>query len=84
MHPSVQCSSTYNIHNMEATSVSIERLVGKDMVYIYTMKYYPAIKDEINAICSNLDGPRDYHTKESQKEKDTYHVMSLLYVESEI
>ena len=23
-----------------------------------------------NAICSNMDGPRDYHTKQSQKEKD--------------
>ena len=32
----------------------------KKMWYIYTMEYYSAIK---NAICSNTDGPRDYHTK---------------------
>ena len=29
----------------------------------YTMEYYSAIKKNENAICSNLDGPRDCHTK---------------------
>ena len=33
----------------------------KKMWYVYTMEYYSAIKK--NAICSNMDGPRDYHTK---------------------
>ena len=28
-------------------------------------------KELYNAICSNTDGPRDYHTKRNQKEKDT-------------
>ena len=32
----------------------------KKMWYIYTMEYYSAIK---NAICSNMDGTRDSHTK---------------------
>ena len=36
----------------------------KKMWYIYTMEYYSAIKKERNnAISSNIDGPRDYHTK---------------------
>ena len=30
-----------------------------------------AIKNN-NAICSNMDATRDYHTKGSQKEKDKY------------
>ena len=25
-----------------------------------------------------MDGSRDYHTKESQKEKDTYHMILLI------
>ena len=32
--------------------------------------------DEINAICSNMDGPRDYYTKWSQSDKDKHHMMS--------
>ena len=38
----------------------------KKMWYIYTMEYYSSTKKELNnAICSNIDGPRDYHTKQS-------------------
>ena len=36
----------------------------KKMWYICTMDYYTAIrKNGNNAISSNVDGPRDYHTK---------------------
>ena len=43
------------------------------------MEYYSVIKKEWNnAIYSNMDGPRDYHTKWSKSDKDKYH----LYVES--
>ena len=39
----------------------------KKMWYIYTTEYYSAIKKEWNnAICSNMDGPRDHHTKWSK------------------
>ena len=31
--------------------------------YFYAMEYFSAIKKQINAICSNMDGPRGYHTK---------------------
>ena len=49
------------------------------MVYIYTMEYYSAIKKEWdNAICSNIDGLRDYHTKWSKPDKDEYHTISLI------
>ena len=30
---------------------------------IYVMEYYLAMKKWNNAICINMDGPRDYHTK---------------------
>ena len=41
------------------------------MWYIYTMGYYSVIKKEWNnVICSNIDGPRDYHTKWSKSERE--------------
>ena len=41
------------------------------MWYIYTMDYYSATQKKWNdAICSNVDGPRNYHTKWSQTKKD--------------
>ena len=52
----------------------------KKIWYIYIMEYYSAIKKEWNnAICHNMDGPRDYHTKWSRTKTNIwYH----LYVES--
>ena len=39
----------------------------KKIWYRYTMEYYPAIKgNEINAISSYMDGPRDDHTEISK------------------
>ena len=35
----------------------------KKMWYIYAMEYYSAIKSMNNVICSNMGGPRNYHTK---------------------
>ena len=35
------------------------------------------LKEWNNSICSNMEGPRDYHTKWNQQEKDKY-MMSLI------
>ena len=36
----------------------------EDVVYIHTTEYYSAIKKEWNnSSCSNIDRPKDYHTK---------------------
>ena len=53
--------------------------MDKDVVHIYIVEYYSAVKKkkkEWNAISSNMDATRDYHTKLSQKEKDKYHMLS--------
>ena len=39
----------------------------KKIWYIYTVKYHSAITE--NAMCSNMDGPRDYHTKRSKPDR---------------
>ena len=67
-------------------SISIERWMDKDDVYTHTHTHththtqwnitQPLKKWNI-AICSNMDGPRDYHTKWSKPDKDKYH-MSLI------
>ena len=52
--------------------MSTDRRMDKDEVYIYPMTYYWVKKKRNKAICSNTDGPKEYHTKWSQKEKDKY------------
>ena len=44
MHPSVQSCIIYNCQDTEATYVFISRWMGKDVVYVYTMGFYSAIK----------------------------------------
>ena len=46
-------------------------------IWIYKMEYYSAIKEWNNAICSNINGPRDYYTEWSKSDKDKYHMISL-------
>ena len=68
---------------MEATQMSINRWMDKkDVVHIYHGILFSHKKEWNNAICSNMDGPRDYHTKwsKSDREKQIYH----LYVKSKI
>ena len=49
-------------------------------IYIYTHNgiLLSHKKEWNNVICNNMDGPRDYCTKWSQTEKDTYHMVSLI------
>ena len=47
---------------MEATQESVNRQSNKEnVVYIYTMEYYSAIKGWNSAICGNMDVPREYY-----------------------
>ena len=57
----------------------IDRWMDKDdVVHIYNRILLSHEKEWNNAICSNMDGPRDYHAKWSKSErKDKYHMISL-------
>ena len=37
-------------------------------------------KEWNNAICNNMDGPRDYHTKWSKSEKERQIVYDIIYM----
>ena len=44
------------------------------------MEYYSAIKKQNNAICSNMDEPRDCHTEWSKSDTGKkYHMLLLMY-----
>ena len=59
---------------------SLDHIV--DVLCVCVMEYYLAIRKNSfirkNAICSNMDGPRDYHQEVNQTEKDKYHMISLI------
>ena len=72
---------------MEATKMSTNRGMNKEYVlHIYIerciykkdIKAIKAIKRWNNAICSNMDGPRDCHTDWSWLEKDKYYLIPLI------
>ena len=50
------------------------------MWYIYTTVYYSAIKKWNNAICSNMDGPRNYHTKWSKSDRERQISYDITYM----
>ena len=51
------------------------------------MEYYSAIKEQINAICGNMDASRDYHPKWSKWERqipyDLTYMCNLKYGKNE-
>ena len=63
--------------------MSPNRLMDKeDVVHIY---WYDGIllsrkKEQNNAICSNMDGPRDYHTKWSKSERERQIPYNITYM----
>ena len=55
----------------------------KKIWYRYTIEYYPAIKgNEINAICSDMDGPRDYHTEISKSDRKREILCDIPYIQT--
>ena len=53
------------------------------MWYIYTMEYYSAIKKEWNnAICSNMNGPRDCHTEWSKSDREREISYDIAYMQN--
>ena len=62
---------------MEVTKKSTDRWVDKEELLPVQMEY-ELVKKWNNAICSTMDGPRDYHIEWSKTEKEKYHMISLI------
>ena len=45
---------------------------------MYKMEYYSVNNEKKNTICSNMNKPRDSHTKWSKLDKDEYHVIPCI------
>ena len=52
------------------------------MWYIYTMGYYSAVKRWNNAICSHMDGPRDYHSVWSKSVRERQILYDIPYMQN--
>ena len=63
MHPSVHSHIIYNCQDTEATYVFINRWMDKDVVYVYTMGFYSAVKKEWNFAIYEVDGLGGHDTK---------------------
>ena len=50
------------------------------MVHIYNGILLSHRKERNNAICSNLDGPRDYHTKWSKSDRERQILYDITYM----
>ena len=84
MHANVHSSTIHNSQDMETTQMSINRWMDKeDVVHIYNGILLSHKEEWNNAICSNMDGCRDYHTKWSKSEKEQI-PYDITYVESKI
>ena len=77
MHPYVHGSI------LETTLMSIDRLLDKeDVVHIYNGILLSLRKEQNNATCSNMDRPRDYHTKSERQRQipcDNTYMWNLKY-----
>ena len=67
MHPYVHSNTIYNSQDTEIIQMPINRWTEKDVVHIHNGTLLSILKKK--AICSNMDGTRDDHTKWSQVRK---------------
>ena len=78
-------SKRYNSQDMEATEMSIDKRMDKeDVVHMYNGILLSHKKEWNNAIGSNIDTTRGYHTKWSKSERERQIPYDITYVESKI
>ena len=76
MHPNVHTNTVHNGQGMEATSVSTDRWMEKDVLHIYNGILFSHKKEWNLIICSNMDGLGGHYAKWNKSDKDKlwYHL----------
>ena len=78
MHPNFTAALFMVAKTWKQSKCSLLDEWVKKIWYIYTVEHYSATKKEQdNAICSNMDGPRYYHSKWSKSEENTWYHLYL-------
>ena len=73
-------AALFTIVKTEATKMPMDRGMDKeDMVHTYNRILLGHQEEWNNAICSNMDGPRDCRIEGSKSEKKQYPMTSLIY-----
>ena len=81
MHAYVHSSTIHNSQDMETTQMSIDRWPDKeDVVHIYNGIVLSHKKEWNNAICSNMNATRDYHTRWSKSERERQIPYDITYM----
>lgn len=70
MYTSIHWIIIYNIQNTEATEVSTDGWIDKEGTY-KQRNITQAIRNQNLDIRNNMDGPRGYHAKLSQRRQNT-------------
>ena len=70
MHPNIHCGIIHNNQDIEATQMSINRWMEKDVVHVYNGILLSHAKERNTAIWKNTEGPRDYCTKWSTSDRE--------------
>ena len=55
----------------------------EEIMHIHTGILLNYEKGQNKAICNNMDGPGDYHTKWSESEKDRYEITYMLNLKND-
>ena len=81
MDPNIHSSTIYNIQDMEAVKMSINRGMDKeDVVHIYNGILLSHKKEWNNAILRNVDGPREDHTDWNKSETERQVSYDIIYI----
>ena len=69
-----------NLHTMQFTNLNCTILDKEDVIHIYNGILLSHKKEWNNAICSNMDGPRGYHTKWSKSDRERQIPYDITYL----